>query len=68
MESMKFTYKHGSTEMFNDRNYHSWKRSLKAFLIAEDAFGIVTGTEAPRTRARLLSSVAFAAALDGPIR
>jgi len=47
MESMKFTYKHGSTEMFNDRNYHSWKRSLKAFLIAEDAFGIVTGTEAP---------------------
>jgi hypothetical protein len=31
--------------MLNDRNYHSWKRSLKAFLIAEDAFGIVTGTE-----------------------
>jgi len=47
MESTKFTCKHGSTEMLNDRNYHSWKRSLKAFLIAEDAFGIVTGTEAP---------------------
>jgi len=54
MESTKFTGKHGSTEMLNDRNYHSWKRSLKAFLIAEDAFGIVTGTEARRTRARLL--------------
>jgi len=47
MESMKFTCKHGSTEMLNDRNYHSWKCSLKAFLIAEDVFGIVTGTEAP---------------------
>ena len=47
MESTKFTCKHGSTEMLNDRNYHSWKRSLKAFLIAEDALGIVTGTEAP---------------------
>jgi len=68
MESTKFTGKHGSTEMLNDRNYHSWKRSLKAFLIAEDTFGIVTGTEARRTRARLLSSVTFAAALDGPIR
>jgi len=44
---MKFTCKHGSTEMLNDRNYHSWKCSLKAFLIAEDVFGIVTGTEAP---------------------
>jgi len=32
-------------EMLNDRNYHSWKRSLKGFLIAEDAFGIVTRTE-----------------------
>jgi len=47
MESTKFTCKHGSTEMLNDRNYHSWKCSLKAFLIAEEAFGIVTGTEAP---------------------
>ena len=47
MESTKFTCKHGSTEMLNDRNYHSWKRSLKAFLIAEDAFGIVTGVETP---------------------
>jgi len=33
--------------MLNDPNYHSWKRILKVFLIAEDAFGIVTGTEAP---------------------
>jgi len=33
--------------MLNDRNCHSWKRSLKAFLIVEDAFGIVTGTETP---------------------
>jgi len=47
MESTKFTCKHSSTEMLNDRNYHSWKRSLKAFLIAEDTFGIVTGTKAP---------------------
>ena len=47
MESTKFTCKHGSMEMLNDRNYHSWKRSLTAFLIAEDAFGIVTGTDAP---------------------
>jgi len=47
MESTKFTCKHGSMEMLNNRNYHSWKCSLKAFLIAEDAFGIVTGTEAP---------------------
>ena len=47
MSSTKFTCKHGSTEMLSDRNYHSWKRSLKAFLIAEDAFGIVTGTEEP---------------------
>ena len=47
MESMKFTCKHSSTEILNDRNYHSWKHSLKAFLIAEDAFGIVTVTEVP---------------------
>jgi hypothetical protein len=47
MESTKFTCKHGSTEMLHDRNYHSCKRSLKAFLIAEDAFGIGTGTEVP---------------------
>jgi len=44
---MKFTCKHGSTEMLNNRNYHSWKHSLKAFLIAEEAFGIVTRMEAP---------------------
>jgi len=47
MESTKFTCKHGSTEMLNDRNYHPWKSSLKAFLIAEDAFRIITGTETP---------------------
>jgi len=67
MESRKFTCKHGSTEMLNDRNYHSWKRSLKAFLIAEDAFGIVPEQKHPRTQVRLLSSVTFAVALDGPI-
>jgi len=47
MESTKFTCKHGSTEILNDRNYHSWKRSVKVFLIAEDAFGIVIGMEVP---------------------
>jgi hypothetical protein len=67
MVSTKFTCKHGSTEMLNDRNYHSWKRSLKTFLIAEDAFGIAIGTEV-RTRAQPLSSVIVAAAPDGPIR
>jgi len=47
MESTKFTCKHCSTAMLNDRHYHSWKRSPKVSLTAEDAFGIVTGTEAP---------------------
>jgi len=33
--------------MLNDHNYHSWKRSLKAFFIAVDVFVIVSGMEAP---------------------
>jgi len=59
---------HGSTEMLNDRNYHSWKRSLKALLIAEDAFGIVTGTEAPPNAGATAQLGDVAAAADLPTR
>jgi len=68
IEYTKFTCKHGSIEILNDHNYHSWKPSLKAFLIVEEAFGIVTGTQAPRTPVQPLSYVTFTPAPDGPTR
>jgi hypothetical protein len=43
----QFSCKYGVTDYLTSRNYHTWTRSIKAFLIAEEAWKIVNGTERP---------------------
>ena len=45
--SSTYTCKHGSTEMLNPRNYHTWKADTMIFLRCENALDIVLGIEAP---------------------
>jgi len=42
-----YTCKHGSTEMLNPRNYHTWKADIIIFLRCENAFEIVLDRETP---------------------
>ena len=45
--SLTYTCKHGSTQMLNPRNYHTWKADMMIFLRSENALNIVLGHEAP---------------------
>ena len=47
MESTKYTCKHGTTNLLNSKNYHSWKNALTIYLRSENALQIVLGNEQP---------------------
>ena len=59
MESTKYTCKHGTTNLLNSKNYHSWKNALTIYLRSENSLQVVLGmSNHPQVTPRFMSGKA----------